>query len=160
MPFSNINTTLSGAQLAAIDTAITNLLAALPVKYNLTKDERVKLPNISSERYPYVKRGIEIHGPNNPTLVTGFAGTQAEASNDLVFFDQHEAIKQKLLKVLEIVTDTQQVAGSEAYRWLRLLYTTAQTAAANQVPGADSVVDDLAPLFDKESNGGTSPINP
>lgn len=160
MPFSNINTTFSNAQLNNINDAITTILNNLPVKFNLTKQERQSLQNIADERYPFAKRGIEIHGPNNPTLVTGFAGTQAEATSDLTFFDQSETIKLKLLKVIEIVTDTQQVAGSEAYTWLRNLYETAQMAAKNQVPGADSVVDDLAPLFANQGGGGDPLPNP
>lgn len=151
MPFNKINTTLTPQQVIAIDTAIAVILANLPVKFNLTKEERTDLPNIADERYPYAQRGIEIHGPNNPPLVSGFAGSQAEATNDFVFYNQSETIIQKLNKVIEIVTDTQQVAGSEAYEWLRELYASAQRGAKNQVPGADSVVDDLKTLFEKQN---------
>jgi len=160
MPFSNINITFTPAQMANIEAAIVTILNNLPVKFNLTKDERSSIQNIADERYPYAKRGIEIHGPNNPTLVTGFAGTQAEATSDLTFFDQSQIVKLKLAKVMEIVTDTQQVAGGEAYTWLRNLYETAQMAAKNQVPGADSVVDDLSPLFENQGGGGDPLPNP
>jgi hypothetical protein len=157
MPFSKINTTFTPAQLAAIDAAIAEILANLPAQFNLNKDERTALPNISDERYPYAKRGIQIHGPNNPNLVSGFAGTQAEATNDLTFFDQSETVIQRLRQVIEIVTDTQQVAGSEAYAWLRELYRMAQGAAANQVPGSDAVVDDLKTLFEGQGTAGEEP---
>jgi len=158
MPFNKINQTFTPTQQNNINDAIDVILANLPVKFNLTVDERGKLQNISDERYPYAKRGIEIHGPNNPAMVSGYAGTQAEATNDMVFYDQSEVVIQKLLKVIEIVTDTQHVAGSEAYEWLRELYAAAQRAAVGQVPGADSVVTDLAPLF--EGQGNTVEITP
>jgi len=150
MPFNKINTTFTPEQEAAIDAAIQTIIDNLPVKFNLTVEERGELQNISDERYPYAQRGIEIHGQNNPTLVSGFAGSQAEATTDFKFYNQSETIIQKLNKVTEIVTDTQHVAGSEAYDWLRELYASAQRGSKNQVPGADSVVNDLKTLFDKQ----------
>ena len=157
MPFQKINTTFSPLQSAAIDAAIAAILANLPAQFNLTKEERTELPNISDERYPYAQRGIEIHGPNNPILVSGFAGTQAEATSDFTFYNQSENIIQRLLQVVEIVTDTQHVAGSEAFVWLRELYRSSKAAAENQVPGADSVVDDLKSLFDGQGTPGEIP---
>jgi len=155
MPFNKINTTFSALQLAAIEAAVVQILANLPEQFNLTTEERTALPNISDARYPYAQRGIEIHGPNNPNLVSGFAGTQAEATNDFTFYNQSETVIQRLKQVIEIVTDTQQVAGSEGYVWLRELYRNAKGAAENQVPGADAVVDDLKTLF--EGQGNTTP---
>lgn len=163
MPFSKINITLTAAQVTAIQAAINALKnpANLPVQFNLTKEERGSLQNINNMRYPYVQRAIKNHGPNNANLVSGFAGTQAEAANDLVFYDQVEPFIGQLLQVLEIYQDTQQVAGSEAYTWTRVLYNTAQDAAANLVPGADAVVDDLAPLFEGQGGpGGGTPVPP
>ncbi|MBI4930884.1 MAG: hypothetical protein HY841_08995 [Bacteroidetes bacterium] len=159
MPFSKINITLTAAQVTAIQAAITALKnpANMPVQFNLTKEERTSLQNINNTRYPYVQRAIKNHGPANPGLVSGFAGTQAEASNDLTFFDQMEPFIGQLLQVLEIFKDTQQVAGSEAYVWTRALYNTANDASVNQVPGSDAVVDDLAPLFAGQGNDGPLP---
>lgn len=92
MPFSKINITLSAVQFAALQAAISALRnpANMPVQFNLTKDERTSLANINNNRYPYVMRAIKNHGPNNPNLVSGFAGTQAEATSDLTFYDQIE----------------------------------------------------------------------
>ena len=162
MPFSNIDITLDSNQQASIQNALDDLLDVknLPVQFNLTKAERTALQNIADERYPYVQRAIKNHGPLNPTLVSGFAGNQKEADNDLLFFDQMEKFIGRLRQIIEIYQDTQQVAGSEAYKWTRALYNTAKDAAANQVPGADAVADDLAPLFEQEDKGDTPPVNP
>jgi len=162
MPFSKINITLNAVQLAAIQAAITALKAPanMPAQFNLTKDERKTLPNINNNRYPYVQRAIKNHGPANPNLVSGFAGTQAEASNDLTFYDQMENFIGQLLQIIEIYQDTQQVAGSEGYTWTRMLYNTAKDAAANQVPGADAVADDLATLFEGQGVEGDVPPSP
>ena len=157
MPFSKINITLTAAQLTAIQAAITALRAPanMPAQFNLTKEERKTLPNISDQRYPYVQRAIKNHGPANANLVTGFAGTLTEADNDLTFYDQVENIIGQLKQIVEIYEDTQQVAGSEAYAWTRALYNIAKEAAANQVPGSDAVVDDLGTMF--EGQGAVTP---
>ncbi|MBI4930346.1 MAG: hypothetical protein HY841_06255 [Bacteroidetes bacterium] len=165
MPFSNINIVLTGAQITAIQNAITALKAPanMPVQFNLTKAERKSVPNISNERYPYVQRAIQNHAPTNPNLVNGFAGTTAEATNDLTFYDQMKSFILQLRQVTEIYEDTQQVAGSEAYTFTRVLYNTSKDASANQVPGADAVADDLGTLFEGQGTAalaGTFTANP
>ena len=160
MPFNKIDVVLSGPELTTIQNSITALLETLPVSFNLTKEERVELQNISNERYPYVQRAIENHAPANPILVTGIAGTLAEAENDLAFYDQMENFIGQLKQVIEVYEDTQQVAGSEAYVWLREFYAASQRAAENQVPGSDAVVDDLATLFEDQGGGGSTPGDP
>ena len=152
MPFNKIDITLTPQQITGIQDGLDMIKENLPVQFNLTKKERTDLPNIGDERYPYVKRAIENHAPANAQIVAGvFAGTLAEATNDLTFYDQMEPFIGQLLQVVEIFQDTQQVAGSEAYTWLRAFYASAQLAAANQVPGSDAVVDDLKTLFDNEA---------
>lgn len=156
MPFNKIDVTLNNTQKGKIQTAIDELTANLPVQFNLTKDERTELANISNRRHPYVSRAIKNHAPANPNLISGFAGTLAEADNDLTFFDQMENYIGQLRQVIEIYEDTQQVAGSEAYTFTRELYGSAKRAAENQVPGSDAVADDLAPLFEDQGGDGIS----
>jgi len=160
MPFSNINITLTPAQILAIQKAISELKnpSNMPVQFNLTKAERTSIPNISNERYPYVQRSVQIHGPTNPVLANGVAGlgvgTLAEATNDLTFYDQMKSFILQLLQVVEIYQDTQQVAGGEAFNWMEELYDYSKSAAKNQVPGADAVVDDLKTLFEGQGGPG------
>lgn len=148
MPFNKVNVQMTAAQLAAVQAGIDAILNNLPSKFNLTVKERNDLPNIADERYPYAKRGVKNHAVANPALVSGFAGTTANATTDFNYYDQLENILLQVLKVVEIVKDTQHVAGSEVYAWLRELYRSAKAAADNQVPGADAVADDLGKLFE------------
>ncbi len=160
MPFNKVNTTLTLPQETAIQAAIDSLITNLVVKINLTKQERVQLSNIDNQRYAYVKRAIQNHATANPTLVSGFAGTLAEANNDLNLYDQLQKYITQILKVLEMYQDLQQVAGSEAYTWFREFYSSAQKAADNNVAGADAVVDDLKPLFEGQGGITETPPNP
>jgi hypothetical protein len=153
MPFNKLNITFTAAQLTAINAGIDQILANIPFGVNLTKEERISLPNIADERRAFVEKIIDNYALANPNLVTGFAGTVAEAATDLELFRQFENPIERLLSVVEICKDTQQVAGSEAYTFSREFYSTAQRAAENNVPGSDAIVDDLGQLFEGQGPG-------
>ena len=129
--------------------AIDALNDALPFAVNLTKEERTELPNIQDERLAFVTKVIDNYAPANPTLVTGFAGTLAEATTDFTLYRQLEPFIEQLRSVLEKFQDTQQLGGTEAYTFSREFYNTAKRAAENNVPGADAIADDLSALFDQ-----------
>ena len=105
MPFNKIDNVLTDEQKESISDALDVLTNTdnMPVQFNLTKKERTDLPNIADERYPYVKRAIENHAPANPKIVAGvFAGTLAQATTDLSFYDQMEPLIGRLKQIIEI----------------------------------------------------------
>ena len=157
MPFNKLNITFTQPQLDAINLAVNQILANIPLAQNLTKEERTSLQNIADERRAFVEKVIDNYAPSNPRLVSGFAGTLPEAVTDLTLFRQFENPIERMLSVIEIFKDTQQIAGSEAYTFSRHFYETTQTAAANRVPGTDVIVDDLGQLFEGQ---GTPPVPP
>ena len=157
MPTNQLDIKFTAAQMTAIKDAAATVNTNFPFAVNLTKSERTSLPNIESERYPYVQRAIEIHAPNNPNLVSGFAGTLAEATTDWTFVKQCDELIPLFEVILEKLRDTRQLGGSEAYAFLREFYASAQRGAENNVPGADAIVDDIAPLFEKQGSQGQPP---
>src|SRR3990172_5341317 len=122
MSTNQINNEFTPLQETGINTAFADIDTNFPFAVNLTKDERGSIPNIDNERYPYAQRTMDIHAPNNPNLVTGFAGTYAEAQKDWHLVNQCEAFKQKALMFIEKLNDTQPLAGSEVYKFMRQLY--------------------------------------
>ena len=150
MPLNKIDITFTAPQEAAINTAISDINTNFPFAQNLTEDEKKQYPTTDNARLPYVKRTVEIHAPNNPNLVSGFAGTLLNARNDWTLFNQIENFKQQLFSLIEKLAETQDVAGAELYAFMREVYAMAKRAAANNVPGAQAVVDDLAPLFENQ----------
>jgi hypothetical protein len=135
-------------QTTAIDGAYADIETNFPFAQNLTEKEKLDNPTIDDAREPYVKRTVEIHAVNNPALVSGFAGTLVNAQNDWTVYNQFEGFIQKHLQLLEKMKETQDVAGAELYQFMREVYRMAKAAAANNVPGAQAVVDDLATLFE------------
>lgn len=158
MPFNKLNITLTAPEEAAIQGAIDALKTNLPFGINLTKQERVELSNLQDERLSFVTKIIEDYAPANPGLVSGFAGTLAEAQTDFTLYNQLRNFIGQMKSVVEMYEDTQQVAGSEDYTFSREFYASAQRGAENNVPGADAIVDDLGRLF--EEQGQEQPVTP
>src|ERR1043165_74173 len=115
MPVNKIDITFDNVQLPAIKAAFVTANSNFPFAQNLTIQERTALPNIENERYPYVQRTIEVHAPNNPALVNGFAGTTAEATRDWTVVKQFDELIPVVRAYLEKLQDTRQIAASEAY---------------------------------------------
>ena len=147
MPINKLDIAFTDPQNVAINKAFDDINTNFPFAQNLTEAEKLQNPSINNSRLPYVKRAVEIHAVNNPTLVSGFAGTLANAQTDWKVYQQFDNYISKLNSMLEKMMETQMVAGAELYGFLLELYATAKRAAENNVPGAQAVVDDLAPLF-------------
>ena len=157
-PFNKIDTTLSQQQIDGIQAGIDMIKANLDPQFNLTDKERTDLPNIANARYPYAKRAIEQHGPNNAQIAGGaFYGTLAEAQNDMTFYDQMNPFILQLRQLVEIFVDTQHVSGHEVWKWVLDFYDSAQRASNSNVPGSDAVVEDLKTIFDRPNQGGDEP---
>lgn len=158
MPINKIDITFTDPQVAAINEAVDTINTNFPFAQNLTEDEKKQYPTVNSTRYPYVQRTVENHIVNMPALVSGFAGTAANADRDFTLYNQLESIKQKLALLLNKVTETQDVAGAELYAFMLGVYDMAKQADANNVPGARAVIDDLKTLF--ENQGPQTPVTP
>jgi hypothetical protein len=158
MPVQRINQTFTALQETSMQTAITQGHASIPFAVNLTTHERGSIPNIQDERYPYAQRCIEIHAPANPNMVSGFAGTLAEAQTDWDLINKSDNFILQLLQLVEKLQDTRHAAAGDLYAFFREFYRMAQAAAANQVPGADAVVADLEALFAGQGAQGQPPI--
>jgi hypothetical protein len=65
------------------------------------------------------------------------------------FTDAHGImpLKVTMQQVLQTIDDTQMLAGSEAYQAALVFYSSAKTAAKQNVPGAKAVYDTLKTRF-------------
>jgi hypothetical protein len=159
MPVQRINQTFTAVQKTDIQAAITQVDASIPFAINLTKHERESIPNIQNERYPYVRRCIEIHAVNNPNMISGFAGTLAQAQTDWDLIQNMDTFILQLEQLLEKCKDTRQAGANDLFKFFLEFFASAQRAAENQVPGADAVVDDLKKLFENQGPQGHPIIN-
>lgn len=93
----------------------------------------------------------------NPQLVPPYLDVP-EFRKDFNLALTLQAILQISTPLQESIADTARAAGHEAYRAALVFYQTAQQAAELNVPGADTIADDLGERF--AGQGTTTPPAP
>lgn len=124
-------------------TDIVNNLAAV----NLTKPERQAIQGVAEERLPFVQMAFDTLIDGNPNMQPPFSDLTA-AKADYTYMVQLRDLRLQLLQLQEILSDHELAAGSLAFEYMRDFYDVARRAAERNVPGADTVVDALSPLFE------------
>jgi hypothetical protein len=128
---------------------INSLKTDLPFLIKLSEPERKSLALLDDGRRPFVEKCFEL-GARNPMIDPG-PGLIDAAKNDLSLFIQLSNIKFELEQVLEMVRDTKQLAGAEAYETARFIYMKSQMAVKMKLAGSQSFVDELGKLFKQTS---------
>jgi hypothetical protein len=127
---------------SSINSAIT-LLA--PYLLPLTPDERHDLPKMGDKTLSFVEKALD-YAHQYPTLcpsylkMTDFDVDMADATG---LRKLHVTAKQ----LSDGIDDTVMVAGSEAYQAALVFYNAVKAAAAQDIPGAKEVYNDLKKRF-------------
>jgi hypothetical protein len=130
----------------ALDTIISTANGLVTI--NLTKQERQGIQSVAETRLPYLQKAFNSLIPDNPGLAPPFSGL-TEANADYAYLEQLMKLKTKLMTTVEILSDHELAAGYRSFEYMRDFYHMAQRAIERNVPGADTVVDELSPLFDQ-----------
>ena len=164
MPNDNrISAEVTAATKTAILTKLTEITDLLPFLINLTKDERVQLPKMGPASLAFDEQCAS-YMASAPNLVPPFV-TAAEVTKDrnlrLVLAD----VLREARKLCEKLDDTLMLVGSEIWMADLSFYQTVRQAARRDVPGADTIYDDLKVRFpgtagDPEEEEEPSPTPP
>lgn len=144
MPTPNrINAILDSAAAAAVTIKLTEAQALLPFLTDLAIDERQSLPKMGDKSRAFVARCLELARQDDSFLprnldVDAFA-------NDLAMFTALEPLRQRVAKLLELVEDTQILAGSEAYLAALEVYHAAKRTGEGA--GLDDLLDRVSARF-------------
>jgi hypothetical protein len=149
-----MNIVFTTAQLTAIDGALDALETNAPFRVNVPSNDKNDEQAMNVKRYPFVKNVIENYAPANPSLQPGFLPL-ADATNDLILYDQFTPRINRLASILESYIDTQWLGGSEGFTYFREFYAIVERAKNNNVPGADAIYNDLKRLY--QDQGGATP---
>lgn len=153
MKSDNILHALTPAQKAAIEKAIEVISKNLPHKATLSTSEKDNMPTIGPARYPYAVKGIKDLAPHwVKKMAPDISAMLPEATLSLKLVDDYRPIISQLNTLLEYFTDGQHIAGAQAFAFLRAFYGEGQSMKERGVAGADSLVDELAPLFAGQGN--------
>lgn len=140
-----IDVNLSPEEKEAILQAISSTKLTMPFLLKLSDTDRKSLQMIDDVRRPFVEKSIDI-ATRNPNLDPGSGLLQA-APNDVSLYTFLSTIENELKQLLEMVHDTKQVAGSEAYEVARIVYMKAKMNVKMGIPGSQAVVDELGKLY-------------
>jgi hypothetical protein len=107
------------------------------------------LQKVDDGRKPFVEKSIS-YAQRNASLDPG-SGLLEAAPKDVDVFSFLITLESELLQLLEMVHDTKQLAGSEAYDVARFIYMKAKMNVKMGIPGSQAIVDELSKLFKQNS---------
>ena len=145
---------LTSETIAQIESGISDLKNSMPWLVGLSTKDRQNLTTVGSKTTQFIQRAVE-SVRQNPELAPSFLDAERLGSRYKLYND--------LLSILEpvqflerMISDTMMLAGSEAFADARDYYNTVKRAAKANVPGAQTVADNLKTRFEKTSRKGES----
>ena len=150
-----IDAEISPAGTETVQQAFSSIKEQMPFLTKLSDGERKGMALMDDGRRPFVEKSFEL-AARNPMLDPG-AGLIDAGKRDLNLFLALTTIKNELEQLLEMVTDTRQIAGAEAFEMARIIYMKAQMAVKMKEPGSQSVLDELGKLFKHQPAAAVAP---
>ena len=125
-----------------IDEAKTLLV---PYMLALTPAERRELPKMGEKTIGFVEKAYDF-ARQNPNLVPPYLDLDAFGVD---FSDAHGlwTLLNSVQQLEETIDDTEMTAGSEAYQAALVFYKSVKMAAAQDIPGAKAIYEELKTRF-------------
>ncbi len=144
MPYQNISTTLSDADVQEIKTAIKTIQQKLPFLITLSIEERRKLLKMGDRSLAFVNNSLTAAQSNQNILPTSF--NVEDFVKDTRLAASLTEILTSLRQVTEQVDDTLIAVGSEAMTSSLTVYDYVKTAA-KKTPGLKALSEQLGERF-------------
>jgi len=146
MPNDNrISAEVTAAQKTAVMTKFTEINTTVDFLINLTKDERIQLPKLGPASLAFDEQCAS-YMASAPNLVPPFVDP-AEVTKDRALRLVLADMLREARKLCEKLDDTLMLVGSEIWSADLSFYQTVRQAARRDVPGADTIYDDLKARF-------------
>lgn len=155
---NRLNVTMTTAQITAVKTALQTIQTNMPFLTGLTVEERIALPKINVSNKAFTEDAIN-SAVNNANMIPSYFST-ANLQTDYNLFVQLDELILLIDQVAEKMSDTQLLAGSEAYVNALASYRLFGAAADAGVPGADAIYDRLKSRFANQGNSSASTNTP
>ncbi|HBL76019.1 MAG: hypothetical protein A2W90_11425 [Bacteroidetes bacterium GWF2_42_66] len=152
---NRINITLTEETKGQAFQGINTLKTTMPFLLKLSNAERSSLQVMNDGRKPFVEKSFD-YASRNASLNPG-SGLLEAAPNDLELYSFLSSVENDLEQLIEMVRDTKQLAGSEAYEVARFIYMKAKMNVKLGMPGSQAIVDDLGKLFKQAGQATAQP---
>jgi len=137
----SLDVELKNQVLKAVDDA----RKLMPFLIKVTDAEKRDIQQMDDGRRPFTEKACDF-ATRNAAINPGDALVN-NAKADLELYNLLSTVENELKQLLEMVTDTKQLAGAEAYEVARFVYMKSKMAAKMREPGMDAIVDELGKLF-------------
>ena len=148
---NQISVTMEQEAVTQVIDLIKQINALMPFLTGLTPEQRKRLPKIDKRNRDFVK-DVEMAIKNDNSILPGYIKPD-EMAKDLNLFDQLEQVLAPLSYLYDRVSDTQMLAGSEAYSSALMVYNMVKVADKAGLPGANNLYKQLKGRFER-----TTPI--
>jgi hypothetical protein len=132
---------------------ITALRNQMPFLIKISEDEKKSIQQMDDGRKPFTEKGRELASRNS--IINPGSTLLVAAEHDLNLYTGLSIIENELIQLLEMVRDTKQLAGAEAYEVSRFVYMKAKMALKMKEPGMQAIVDELGKLYKQTSSSDT-----
>jgi len=121
-----------------------------PYLINLSPEEIKVLPKMGDKSYSFVTKSLEyMKIPESP--IPPYSNV-VELAVDLKGYDTLRQVLQTIMPTIDRLDDTMALSGSEAYVAALAFYNYIKGAAKSNVPGAQTILDDLSVRFPGRTN--------
>nr|VFK06267.1 MAG: hypothetical protein BECKLPF1236A_GA0070988_1000215 [Candidatus Kentron sp. LPFa]VFK23576.1 MAG: hypothetical protein BECKLPF1236C_GA0070990_1000628 [Candidatus Kentron sp. LPFa] len=156
MPYTNIDATLSPADMKAIKAAIDTILRKMSFLITLTVQERKSTVKAGPDSVSFIQNALTAAEDHPDILPRSFSTPEFE--RDVELFTQLTELGALIDSLASEVDDTRLAVGGEAMREGSQVYEYVKTAAKT-TPGLKPVADQLAERF-KKAKKSKKPIEP
>jgi hypothetical protein len=153
MSYTNISADFPEDRLEVIIQSLRGLDTDLGFCVNLTPDEIKGLSKMGDKSIPFVEKGLEL-AERYPQYCPPYLDL-TELRKDVTLAKRLRKLLNILEPLVEKVQDTYYAVGSEAFVATRSFYRSVQTAAKTNVPGSNSIADEMAKRYARKSKNST-----
>ena len=116
-----------------------------PYLINLTPEQRKELPKLGDKSTAFVIKGIDyLHTPTSP--IPSYVNVP-ELEIDFKLIEDLRKLLQVIMPTIDMIDDTMTLAGSDTYMSVLAFYSYIKGAAKLNVPGAQTIYDDMSERF-------------
>jgi hypothetical protein len=152
---NRVSATIDAATIQKVKDALASVNAQLPFLIGLKPEERQAIPKISDVNKTFTSDAITAI-KNNAGLLPAYVDVN-EMEKDFTLYQQLDELVQLSTQVTEKLSDTQMMAGSEAYVSSLTAYRLFEAASNAGIPGTDTIYDQLKQRFAGQGSSGTAP---
>ena len=142
---NTIDVVLTSENKKTILQELMNVKSGMPYLIRLSEEDRKSLLKMDDGCKKFVQRSFEIAAKSEALDPGSDLLKSAPSDMDLYLF--LSTVEKQLRELVEMVADTKQLAGSEAFDIARFIYLKAKMNVKLGIPGAQAIVDELGKLF-------------